>query len=63
MLGARFVGGHEVVPNGTGATNRLTLDVTGPGAPLLALVARKRLRTALGTEAEGFRRAAQSAAA
>ncbi len=62
MLGARFVGGHEVVPNGAGCTNRLTLDVTGPSAPLLALVAGTRLRTALDTEGEGFRRAAQAPA-
>ncbi len=64
LFGARFVGGHEVVANPSGSTtNRLTLDVTGLTAPLLALTAKKRLRSTLATENEGFRRAAQTAAA
>jgi carbon monoxide dehydrogenase subunit G len=58
-LGTRIVAGHHVEPAGEGCRNTLTLDVTGRGATVLGGLAGRALRSALATENDGFRRAAE----
>lgn len=62
-LGFTMRADHEIAPTPTGgAINRLTLDIDGPMAGLLAAVAGRKLREVLAIENEGFRVAAEAAA-
>lgn len=57
--GVRIVAGHQVTPTELGCRNTLSVEVTGRGAPLHGPVLGPPLRTALATENDGFRRAAE----
>lgn len=58
-LGTRLVAGHHVEPVDGGCRTTLTLDLEGGTAPVLSRLAGGTLRSALATENDGFRRAAE----
>ncbi|MFB4303436.1 SRPBCC family protein [Actinomadura sp. NTSP31] len=59
--GVTTTGGHEVRPGPSGGTTvRLTLDQTGPLAPLIALLLGSRTRRYVTMEANGLKAAAES---
>jgi hypothetical protein len=60
-MGLRMEGGHHLEGDETRTVNRLTLDVTGPLAPILGRLLIGQFRTAIATENQGFKRAAESA--
>ncbi|GAA2135074.1 SRPBCC family protein [Actinomadura napierensis] len=58
--GVTTTGGHEVRPGPSGGTTvRLTLDQTGPLAPLIALLLGSRTRRYVTMEANGLKTAAE----
>jgi hypothetical protein len=61
--GVRIRASHQVHPSTTGSRLRLTLDMTGPMAPLLAPLVGARTRRYADTEAEVLRRSAEKLAA
>ncbi|GAA0220572.1 hypothetical protein GCM10009527_015970 [Actinomadura nitritigenes] len=59
--GVTTTGGHEVLPRPSGgSTLRLTLDQSGPLAPLIALLMGSRTRRYVTMEANGLKAAAES---
>ncbi|QKG26240.1 SRPBCC family protein [Actinomadura verrucosospora] len=59
--GVTTTGGHEVRPGPSGGTTvRLTLDQTGPLAPILALLMGSRTRRYVTMEANGLKTMAES---
>ncbi|MDL4818075.1 SRPBCC family protein [Actinomadura opuntiae] len=59
--GVTTTGGHEVRPRPSGGTTvRLTLDQTGPLAPLVALLLGSRTRRYVTMEANGLKTAAEA---
>lgn len=59
LLGARMTGRHDLAPSATGTTNRLTVDIEGPLAPVIGTIARPQILKAIRLENEGFKRAAE----
>jgi uncharacterized membrane protein len=61
VLGMRMEGGHHLEGDATRTVNMLTLDVTGPMAPILGRLVAGQLRKAIATENQGFKRVAEAA--
>jgi uncharacterized membrane protein len=61
--GVRIEAAHEVYPAAGGSRLRLTVDMTGPMAPMLAALVGRRTRRYADTEAAGLRRFAEQLAA
>ena len=59
-LGMHFEGGHHLEGDETSSVNTLTLDVTGPTAPLLGRLLKGQLAKAIATENQGFKRVAEA---
>jgi len=60
--GFTMTGVHTMTPTADGGTtNKLTLELDGPLAGLIAALAGRKLRQTLATENDGFRRAVQPA--
>jgi hypothetical protein len=57
--GVRIRASHQVHPSVAGSRLRLTVDMTGPMAPLLAPLVGARTRRYADTEADGLRRFAE----
>jgi len=51
---------QPVTPNGSGASNTLVLDVTGPASGLVGRLVGRQISKALATENAGFKRVAES---
>ncbi len=60
-LGMRMEGGHHLEGDESRCTNTLTLDVSGPMAPILGRLVAGQLRKAITTENQGFKRTAEAA--
>lgn len=60
VLGVRMTGSHLLTAVPEGCRNTLTLQLEGPAARLLALLAGKRLRQAIATENAGFKTRAEA---
>lgn len=63
VLGTTMVGRHVVTAEGPHSRNTLQIEMTGWSAPLLGALAGGRIRKAIATENEGFKRAAEGSAA
>lgn len=59
-MGTTMTGGHELVQTEVGTRNTLTVEIEGPLAPLVGLIARRPIMKAITTENEGFRTAAEA---
>jgi uncharacterized membrane protein len=62
-LGMRMEGGHHLEGDASRTVNTLTLDVTGPMAPVLGRLFAGQFRKAIQTENQGFKREAEAARA
>jgi uncharacterized membrane protein len=60
-LGMRMVGAHRLTATATGCVNTLSVDITGRTARLFGWLLRGRIRDAIATENEGFKRVAEQA--
>ncbi|MGE0229837.1 MAG: SRPBCC family protein [Dehalococcoidia bacterium] len=60
LMGNRMTGGHHLTETAAGTTNRLTVDIEGPLAPVLGLLLRGPIHNAIKKENEGFKRAAEA---
>ena len=58
-LGTQMTATHSLGANATGATNTLSVELTGPLAPIVGALVRRPIRKAMKIENEGFRRAAE----
>ena len=58
--GMTFVGTHQVEPEGAGCRNVLTLELTGPLAPVMGLLLSPVMRRVLRTEGACFKARAES---
>jgi uncharacterized protein YndB with AHSA1/START domain len=58
---ATMVATHELSATGTGSSNTLRLDLTGPGSGLVGRLVGRRLAEVLATENAGFKRVTESA--
>jgi carbon monoxide dehydrogenase subunit G len=58
LLGSRMVATHEIETTPDGCRNRLAIEMTGPTAGLVGLLAKRRLAKVLETENRSFRAAA-----
>ncbi len=61
-LGLRMVGAHHLEPVDGGCRNTLSIELIGRGAGLAGRLIGRRIRRALATENDGFRRAAEGVA-
>ena len=61
VLGMRLEGGHHLEGDSSRTVNTLTLDVTGPMAPVLGRLVAGQFRKAIATENQGFKRTAEAA--
>ncbi|WP_082748661.1 SRPBCC family protein [Nocardioides jensenii] len=57
--GVVVTGGHQIEPVEGGCRNLLTVELSGTGAGVLAVLLGPTLRTAIATENDGFRRGAE----
>ncbi|HRC62102.1 MAG: SRPBCC family protein [Dehalococcoidia bacterium] len=60
VMGSRMTGGHHLSQGATGTTNRLTVDIEGPFAPVLGVLLRRPILNAITKENQGFKRAAEA---
>jgi uncharacterized membrane protein len=60
LVGTVMTGRHTLTANGTGTTNTLELDMTGPASGLLGRLVGRQIAKALATENAGFKRAAEA---
>ena len=60
LMGNRMTGSHELIETSGGTTNRLTVDIEGPLAPVLGVLIRRPIQNAIKKENEGFKRAAEA---
>jgi uncharacterized membrane protein len=60
LLGAQMTASHTVTPTGSGASNTLVLDVTGPGSGLVGRLVGRQISKALATENASFKRVAEA---
>lgn len=58
-MGTRMTGGHELAESAGGTTNRLTIDIEGPLAPVVGFLLRRPIRGAITKENLGFKAAAE----
>jgi hypothetical protein len=61
VLGVHMVGRHRITPDGDRCRNTLQIDLSGRGSGVLGKLAGGRIRKAIATENEGFKRAAEAA--
>lgn len=57
--GTVMTGRHELAETPTGTTNTLTVEMTGPIGSLVGTLVRRQIRTAIITENESFKAAAE----
>ena len=60
VMGVHMVGRHQIEAHGPACTNNLQIEMTGRGAGLMGRLVGKRIRQAIATENEGFKRAAEA---
>jgi hypothetical protein len=60
VMGVQMTGRHELRAVPDGCENRLSIEMTGFGAGLLARLSRGRVKQSLATENAGFRRVAEA---
>ena len=60
LFGAQMTATHTVTANGSGSSNRLVLDMTGPGSGLVGRLVGRQISKALATENASFKRAAET---
>ena len=60
LLGAQMTASHTVTPTGSGASNTLVLDFTGPGSGLVGRLVGRQISKALATENASFKRVAEA---
>ena len=58
-IGTRMTGGHHLEESANGTTNTLTIDIEGALAPLVGLLLRLPIKSAIKKENEGFKTAAE----
>lgn len=59
-LGATMTGSHLLAESAAGTTNTLVIDIEGPLARVVTALAGPSIRTALRTENQGFKSAAEA---
>lgn len=59
-FGIEMTGGHHIAANGSGTTQTLTVDISGPLAPIFGPLLRKPILSAITRENEGFKTAAEA---
>ena len=60
VFGTEMTAAHLVTPTSSGTTNTLTIDITGRGAGLVGRLVGGRIRKALVTENQSFKRVAEA---
>jgi uncharacterized membrane protein len=60
LLGTRMTASHTLTANGTGTSNRLILDLNGPGSAVVGRVIGRQISKALATENASFKRVAEA---
>ena len=60
VLGTQMTASHTVTPNGSGASNTLVLEVTGPGSGLVGRLVGRQISKVLATENANFKRVAEA---
>jgi len=59
-MGVKMTGSHYLAPTAKGTKNTLAVDIEGALAPVLGLIVRGPIRSAITQENEGFKRAAEA---
>jgi uncharacterized membrane protein len=60
VFGVRMVGRHRITADGDSCRNTLQIEMSGRGSGVLGALTGGRIRKAIATENEGFKRAAEA---
>jgi uncharacterized membrane protein len=60
LLGTRMTASHTLAARGTGTSNRLILDLSGPGSAVVGRLIGRQISKALATENASFKRVAEA---